>query len=209
MSCWGVQTGAPFFLQVPGTSQEYNHAMESHSRLLALLFGFVLVAGQSLRAQSSVVGERCNLSVFGFKDSKTFLDFNRDLRNAIEKRDVGALSILVQFSLRITDDGGSYFIHDATSLQGHLDEIFTPFIQRAILSATLDSIWCNYTGISYGEGSVWVNVTQNGYFVATVNLPETRTRTASQSPSVEIACHTDRRRVVIDSPKKGEPRFRS
>jgi hypothetical protein len=172
---------------------------------ILLLFLFNL----PLWCQSANVGEKCNLGVFGFKESKSFFAFDRDLRDAIAKRDIGRLAALVQFPLRVTDDRGMVFVHDARSLQGRFEDIFTPAIRKAILSSTPDTIWCNYTGISYGEGQIWVNVTDNGYFVMTINLPEKHHNHTPSATAVEMACHTDQKRIVIDQQSDGSPRFRS
>jgi len=65
---------------------------------------------------------------------------------------------------------GAIFIHDAKSLQGHFELAFPSAIRQAILFSTRDDISCNYVGIDYGDGSVWVNVTDRGFFLMTVNL---------------------------------------
>ena len=182
--------------------------MKLRTSLPCVVIGMLLLTGLPLCAQS-VVGQGCDLAVFGFKETNSFLNFDRDLRDTLGKRDFGRLAALVQFPLRVTDDRGMMFIHDSRSLQLRFEEIFTPDIRKAILSSTPDTIWCNYTGISYGNGLVWVNVTDKGYFVMTVNLPANHPSRTSTDYAVEMACHTDQRRVVIDSLPDGKPRFRS
>ncbi len=172
----------------------------------------VLCAAAVGRAQqeksATEVGARCNVSVFGEKSTEKFLAFDRDLRKAIETRDVGKLALLTEFPLRVDDSGGAYFIHEGRSLAGHFDQIFTPEIRKAILSTTRDEIWCNYTGIAYGSDRVWINVTDKGFFVMTVNLPGNHAA-APRERTVEMSCSTDRLRILIDSDKNGVPRYRS
>ena len=179
-----------------------------------IAFALVLVAGpiqaQSAKhSEATVVGEQCDLSVFGEKDTTKFLMFDHDLREAIKNQDAGRLALLIDFPLRIDDDHGAIFIHDAASLQGHLELSFPPAIRQAILSSTRDEIGCNYAGIDYGDGRVWVNVTDRGFFLMTVNLPPGKSSQTQESNAVSLACHTKQMRILIDSTKNGAARFRS
>jgi hypothetical protein len=176
----------------------------------ALVFAAASNQAQSAKhSEATVVGDGCDLSVFGEKDATRFLMFDRDLREAIEKKDAGKLALLVDFPLRIDDDHGAIFIHDAASLQGHFELAFPPAIRQAILSSTRDEIGCNYAGIDYGDGRVWVNVTDRGFFLMTVNLPPDKSSQTQEPNAVRLACHTKQMRVLIDSTKGAAQRYRS
>jgi hypothetical protein len=174
---------------------------------MAMAAGWPLAGRAQEQKPASEVGARCNLKVFGEKDTKRFLNFDGDLRAAIQGRDTARLAALVLFPLRVNDDRGSIFIHDARSLDGEFDRIFPEAIRKAILSSTRDSIWCNYSGIAYGEDRVWVNVTDKGFFLWSVNLPE-RKGTPGKN-TAELACHTDTLRVAIDRAKDDTVRYRA
>ena len=188
--------------------------MNHRRRLPFIAFALVFVAGP-IQAQSAkhsdatVVGEKCDLSVIGEKDSTKFLMFDHDLREAIKNQDAGKLALLIQLPLRIDDDQGAIFIHDAKSLQGHFELAFPSAIRQAILFSTRDDISCNYVGIDYGDGSVWVNVTDRGFFLMTVNLPSDKSSRTQGVNTVSLACHTKQMRVLIDSTKGGSERYRS
>ena len=183
--------------------------MKSRLAVALMLLAFPTASSRLATAQSSVVGTGCDLAAFGEKDTKGFLAFDHDLRDAIQKQDVSKLSVLIQFPLRVTDDRGMIFIHDARSLQGYFDEIFTPAIRQSIVSSTHDTIGCNYAGIDYGDGRVWINVTDKGYFVMTVNLPKAHQSIATATRTVAMACHTDELRIVVDVAQNGAARFRA
>lgn len=183
--------------------------MKSCFVIAVMLLALPTAASRTANAQSSIVGTGCDLVVFGEKDTKVFSVFDHDLRNAIEKRDVSKLAVMVQFPLRVTDDRGIIFIHDARSLQGYFDQIFTPAIRQSILSSTHDTIGCNYAGIEYGDGRVWINVTDKGYFVMTVNLPKADQNNAAVTRTVAMACHTDELRIAVDVAQDGAARFRA
>jgi len=69
--------------------------MNHRRRLPFIAFALVFVAGP-IQAQSAkhseptVVGEKCDLSVFGEKDTTKFLMFDHDLREAIKNQDAGS-----------------------------------------------------------------------------------------------------------------------
>ena len=167
-----------------------------------------LVCAQE-QESAAVLGARCDLSVFGEKDTAKFLAFDRDLRAAIEHRDTARLALLIDFPLRINDDGGSFFLHDARSLDGEYERLFPEPIRRAILASTHDTIWCNYSGIVYGEDRVWVDVTDKGIFLASVNLPSPKTHAPAKKQGVDLACHTDDLRIVIDRSGDDSRRYRT
>lgn len=56
---------------------------------------------------------------------------------------------------------------------------------------------------------MWINVTDKGYFVMTVNLPKAHHSSAAATPTVAMACHTDELRVVVDVAQNGAARFRA
>lgn len=192
----------------------YNCRMKRPSGAIQFALAILLLAGASRQyaqthKQPVVGGEKCDLRVFGEESTAKFLAFDHDLREAIEKQDAGKLALLVEFPLRVDEDGEAIFIHDARSLEGHFEQIFTPEIRKTILSATHDDISCNYAGIDYGNGEVWVNVTDKGYFLMTVNLPSTKTAPARKAQKVDLTCHTDQVRILIDSTKDGTARYRA
>lgn len=177
--------------------------------LSVLLTGCPTVASAQDKQSASVLGEHCNLTVFGEKDTAKFLAFDRDLRAAIGRRDTAKLALLINFPLRVNDDGGSVFIHDARSLDGEYEKVFPPPIRRAILASTHDTIWCDYSGIAYGVDRLWVDVTDKGFFLASVNLTSTRKATPPRKRKIDLACHTDALRIVIDRASDDSARYRA
>jgi hypothetical protein len=172
------------------------------------LFVAALLSCIAANAQSSLLGKQCDLAVFGEKDTAKFLAFDQELRAALEANDIGKLALLVQFPMRIDDERGAYFIHDPASLQGRYQEIFPPAIRDAVLQSTRDSIWCNYTGIAYGEDKIWINATDRGYYLMTINMPSALKNDPSLYPRVEMACSTSKHRILIDVAKNGEAHYR-
>jgi len=176
---------------------------------IALCSLAVFLGATITSAQSSILGKQCDLAVFGEKDTTKFLAFDQELRAALKADDIGKLALLIQFPLRIDDNRGAWFIHDPASLQGRYKEIFPPTVRKTILESTRDTIWCNYTGVDYGNGNIWINATDRGYYLMTINMPTALKDGPSLYPKVDLACSTNKHRILIDLSKNGEAHYRS
>jgi hypothetical protein len=169
--------------------------------------------------QTSKVGDSCDLAVFGQHDAKDFLAFDSELRFALSRQDVGALALLVEFPFRVNDSRGSWYVHDADSLGARFQQIFPPAVRAAVLNAPAEtSLFCTFAGISYGKGTVWVNLFEDAaegkpkiqrYLVEAVNLPEPVSSKPAATGSVEFVCHTDKHRVIVDIGPGGGPHYRA
>ena len=98
------------------------------------------------------------------------MSFDKDLRGALKSDDVGKLALLLKFPFRGNDALGSYYLHDAASGSGRLKEIFTGPVRDAVANTRVESVWCNYTGITYGRGVIWINPDGDGYAIGAVNV---------------------------------------
>jgi len=155
--------------------------------------------------ESSRLGESCDLRAIGATDVKTFLEFDRDLRSAMSKQDAVAVVFLVKHPLRINDDHGSFYLNDAASLQSRFQEVFPPRVRTAILKQPVDALFCNSSGIMYGNGVVWVNLTGKRYAIETINSLGSSPATGK----IQFVCETDKERIVVDTWNIAEPRYRT
>jgi hypothetical protein len=175
--------------------------------MISAAFSVLLFAANAaLFSQSTSVGESCDLGVIGAKDIKSFRTFDREVRSAITNHDAGKIALLVRYPLRIKDSQGSYYIKDAASLQGRFDAIFPDAIRRAIIEQQFENIGCNWAGIMYGNGKVWVNVGDHGYAIVAVNIPAASRQ--NKSGRVLFACRADQYRVIVDIGGDEKPRYR-
>ena len=170
---------------------------------------FLIVFMNAAFPQAAVLGENCDLAVLGATETKTFQAFDREFREALSKQDAGIMALLVNSSLRINDDRGSYYLDDPTSLQLRFQEIFPPNVRDIILKQRPETVWCNYTGIMYGDGVVWVTFTGHRYAIETVNLPVASRPTRNPMGAVKFVCDADKHRVIIDTGTDGLPRYRA
>lgn len=92
--------------------------------LVLLIFATSAVAQSSPAPAVSQGSEQKTCALLGFE---------KELRDAVSKEDVGRIALLADYPLRVNDGRGSFYIHDPASLFGHFREIFTPTVRNAIL----------------------------------------------------------------------------
>ena len=165
---------------------------------LALPVAIFFFAADTAISQDMRLGESCNLSIAGAPDKESFLAFDRELRYALSKQDPMVMSLLVGFPLRVNDGAGSILVNDATALQARFEDVFPPKIRSAVLDHKVESVSCNFGGIMYGNGDLWVYVTEQGYEVAAINLPRSQ-RKVPVLPKLDFVCDAEKHRVVVDA----------
>jgi hypothetical protein len=173
--------------------------------VLLILFTFTRVA----LSQPVMIGKNCNLSDLGASESRGFLTFDQELRDAFRTQDAARVAKLVKFPLIVYSNGGSIYLNSATSVTfGNVSfkVIFSPAIRRAVRNQNPQTIWCDERGIMYGSG-VRVISTRRGnaieYAIEAIYLPSD-----SKPQEVKFACETKKRRVIVDIGTDGEPRYR-
>ena len=184
-----------------------SSALTRFSLLLRATF-LVLAFANGTLAQSAL-SENCDLRVLGGSDTKHFLTFDKELKESLSSGDRGKLALLLKFLFRVNDDRGAYYLHDPASFSARAEQIFTPSVRDAILKQRVEAIWCNYTGITYGNGVVWVNPRAENFAVEAVNLPVQSERTVSTSHTTEFVCNAEKHRVIVDHGLNGRLRYRS
>ena len=82
-----------------------------------------------------------------------------ELRDALTMVDVSHMALLVEYPLRVNDEGG--FI---SMMQGHyMGTFFTPAVRKAILRQKLDNGDCGVYKVVYGFGEAVVELYERGY----------------------------------------------
>lgn len=81
-------------------------------------------------------------------------------------------------------------------------------MRSVVLNQKLEEIFCNFSGIMYGNGTVWVYPTENSYVVSIVNLSGSTTTPVTGS-EVEFVCSAAERRAAVDHLADGTFRYRA
>lgn len=177
--------------------------------LRCLLLGAVCGTSFASIAQTQLPADPCKAGDAA-KGFLPFDQFDKELRTALARQDATAMALLVRFPLRVNDAGGAISIDDATALQSHFNEVFTPAVRKEILNSPTDGS-CNAEGIGYGRGVIWVNGSERGYAIWSVNrdaVPPFSSK-AKDVPKLEYVCQTHSHRIVIDTVEGGDLRYRA
>jgi hypothetical protein len=173
------------------------------------LVAVLLLLTPAAFSQTVDLGENCNLVSIGATDTKGFLEFDRELRGALSRQDAAAMALLVKQSLRVNSSRGTYYIGDPRSLQLRFHEIFPHSVRDAVLKQRPTTVFCNMSGIMYGNGTVWVDLEGERYRVKTINLPETTPTRPATARMLNFVCETATQRIIVDESGKGVLRYRA
>jgi hypothetical protein len=174
-----------------------------------------VLSSTALLAQDAHRSDPCNampdIGTAAAKNFLTFDKFDKELRVAITKQDAVALSFLVTFPLRVNDAGGTISLVDAAALRTHFQEVFTPAVRKEILSEKNDNVGCNAEGIGYARGVIWVNASERGYAIWSVNRDSVPPYHEKywRTTKINYICQTQTHRIVVDTVASGVLRYRA
>jgi hypothetical protein len=170
------------------------------------------VFASAMLAQNANLSDPCNAKTEGSKNFLSFDQFDKELRSALNWQDALALAFLVNFPLRVNEaTGGTISIDDAAALKTHFQEVFNPAVRNEILSEKNDHVGCMTEGIMYGRGVIWVNASERGYAIEVVNrdaIPPFKMNNWN-TPAIKYICQTQTHRIVVDTVKGGDLRYRA
>lgn len=172
------------------------------------LFALLCTVWMSAQAQTPKQTFGCNLAaVYGKKEAQLFPSFDHRLREALSTQNVAALALLVNYPLRVNSDHGPYYIDNAVAFQSRFQSIFPAAIRNAVIHRKPSDVSCTQDGIAYANGDLYADLENFGFAVTVVNLPPS----SQPSPGnhIRFACRTNKFRVLVDSPQKGQWRYRS
>lgn len=163
------------------------------------------------------LGDACDLGVLGARGDAVFLQFDRALRDAVERRDAAALSGLVLFPLRMTwKDGAHATVADAAALRGRLPAASWVFLHKAVSAQKPAQLFCNVEGVMYGNGELWASpdaaAGDHPFRITAINLPENApapVQGVTVPAATQLVCSTDKFHIVIDTARESTPRYRS
>ena len=143
-------------------------------------------------AKENRVGESCDLSITGSPGRVGFLAFDRELRVALSMQDPVVVSFLVDFPLRVNHAGTSISIEEAATLRARFQEILPEVVRSDVLGQDPETFFCNWTGLMYGKGEIWIRATDQRYTVSAINLPlEIESERSRTTPRLIFVCKAD------------------
>jgi hypothetical protein len=177
-----------------------------HFSRLPFIFIFLGIVACNAISQESQTNLGCVGDIMSPSDQTKFVKFDRELKDALRLHDAGKVALLVRFPIRIDDDYGTYYLHDARSLQGHYDAIFRPRLLRLILKP-INQMSCVSTGILYGNGQLLVNSNESAFYITHINAGSPNEPKLLPG-STRMSCKTTQYRAIVDIGSNGKPRYR-
>jgi len=181
--------------------------MSSLLKCLGILLLVSTCCGKAV-CQATVLGANCDLAMIGANEKSAFLQFDREFLYALSNLDAGMMAVLVNPSLRVNDNRGTFYVKDARSLQLRFEEVFPTKLRETVLKERPEELECVSSGLMYGAGNVWVEFTGQRYAITSVNVPGPPYRTDSSS-KVEFVCNADKHRVIVDASGDDVLRYRA
>ncbi|MGD0801804.1 MAG: hypothetical protein ABR906_10855 [Terracidiphilus sp.] len=172
----------------------------------------VVFSVPAMFAQDARLSDPCNAMTTKSKNFLSFEKFDKELRIALTRQDALALAFLVNFPLRVNDAaGGTFSIDDTAALKTHFQEVFTPAVRKEILSEKNDNVGCMIEGIGYARGVIWVNASERGYAIWSVNKDAVPPYKMDRwnTLTIKFICQTQTHRIVIDTVAGGKLRYRA
>jgi hypothetical protein len=183
--------------------------MKAHIWFFALA---AVLSVPPMLAQDVQLSDPCHAMTAKSKNFLTFEKFDKELRIALTRQDALALAFLVTFPLRVNDAArGTFSINDAAALKTHFQEVFTPAVRKAILSEKNDNMGCMTEGVMYANGVIWVNASERGYAIWSVNRDAVPPYKMNKwnTLTTKYICQTQTHRIVVDIVTGGDLRYRA
>jgi len=187
----------------------------NHKNAFVALFAVLVLVISPAHAADTLLGPSCDLKITGGTDKQDFLNFDRVLRKAIQNGDSATAAELSDYPLSVNYGSGvTISIDTPATFQARFDEMFPDYARKAVLDNKPDQLWCNWEGVMYGNGVVWVSLTgksnSSRYRIAAINLQERpKDANVSKSRKTDYVCVTDKHYVVIDDEDGTHYRYRA
>ncbi len=109
----------------------------------------------------------CNLASAGIKDKQKFLDFFRNLQDAVKNEDADKLSDMVNYPIwcgvKKTKRGMARKPLKTTGdFKKHFSKVMNDKITTIIMAQKVEDLFCNYQGVMFGNGEFWLGVNSDG-----------------------------------------------
>jgi hypothetical protein len=94
------------------------------------------------------------LALFGLEENevRAFLD---SIQEAVSRNDVTALSVLIQYPIKVTKNGEIVMIENQTKFISAYNEIITSKVKKAILNQKYEELFFDWKGVMIGNGEIW------------------------------------------------------
>ena len=110
----------------------------------------------------------CDLENVGFTEKESFLLFFPLLLKAAQSNDPSKMAPLIHYPLKVNGIK-TYQINTPKEFEQKYKLIFHPKILAILVDQKMDKLFCQYQGIMYGNGEIWVNKKNGKLGITAIN----------------------------------------
>jgi len=139
--------------------------------------------------------------------------FDATLRVALDKRDYSAVSLLIEFPLRVNYRSGPIAIVSPIALKSRFEQVFTSKVRKAVLEQKPQDLMCMpMGGVGYGRGDLWVDIVNTApharYAIQSVS-PDPIQSKGELAEGVVFVCNAAQHKIAVDYTRTTGFRYRS
>ena len=137
--------------------------------LLVLIMIMPLSFAKSLMiAPETENSSGCDLEVAGFNEKESFLKFFPLLKEAVKTKDPKKISPFMLYPFKVNGKT-TIKIKDAQEFEAKFKTLFTEKIIAVISNQTIEDLFCQYQGVMFGDGEVWVQKINGKVGISAIN----------------------------------------
>ena len=141
---------------------------------LFLLFFMTTLFQPSALAEGLVIAPEtetssgCDLENVGLNEKESFLTFFPLLTKAAQSSDPKKLAPFIHFPLKVNGIK-TYEIKNQKDFEDKFKLIFSQKLLSVLVEQKMDKLFCQYQGIMYGNGEIWVNKKNGKLGITAIN----------------------------------------
>ncbi len=136
---------------------------------LILMMSSTLTLAKSLMiAPETETSSGCDLEVAGFDEKESFLKFFPLLKEAVRTKDPKKISPYMLYPFKVNGKT-TIKIKDPQEFEAKFKTLFTEKIISVITAQKLEDLFCQYQGVMFGDGEVWVQKIQGKVGISAIN----------------------------------------
>jgi hypothetical protein len=136
---------------------------------LILMMSSTLTLAKSLMiAPETETSSGCDLEVAGFDEKESFLKFYPLLKEAVKTKDPKQISPFMLYPFKVNGKT-TVKIKDKHEFEAKFKTLFTDKIISVITAQKLEDLFCQYQGVMFGDGEVWVQKIQGKVGISAIN----------------------------------------
>jgi hypothetical protein len=137
--------------------------------ILISIFSMSFTFAKSLMiAPETETSSGCDLEVAGFNEKESFLKFFPLLKEAVKTKDPKKISPFMLYPFKVNGKT-TIKIKNAQEFEAKFKTLITEKIIVVISNQKIEDLFCQYQGVMFGDGEVWVQKINGKVGISAIN----------------------------------------